>query len=520
MSEHEIVVRGGDVVDGTGAPRRRADVGITAGRVSGIGTGLRGGTVVDAGGRIVAPGFIDLHSHADFTVEGAPQATTQLHQGVTTLLTGNCGFSPFPLGEGGSRPRLPLGDHDGMSWDWTDAAGYRAAVTRARPAVNIGLQVGHGSIRHAVLGDEDRAPSPEELARMRGLVADAARAGVLGLSSGLIYAPGLFGGAEEVTALVTEAARHGMLYSTHIRNETDRVVESVAEAVAAAEAASARLEVSHLKCMGRPNHGSVARALELLDAARERGVDVAADVYPYTASSTGLSSRLAPWAVDGGPAALLERLADPATRERIAEALRVRFATDIDPTGVVLAEVGTGPYAGDVGRSLTELAARDGQDPAETALRVLQGHRAAVAIVNHAMADDDVDRVLTHPMVSVASDGAELAPTGRGTPHPRSFGTFSRVLGRYVRERGVLTLEDAVRKMTSLPASRLRLDDRGVLRAGAVADVVVFDPDTVLDRSTYVDPWQLSVGVDTVFVNGVRALDGGVPTGAVAGRAL
>lgn len=355
---------------------------------------------------------------------------------------------------------------------------------------------------------------------MRALVADAARAGALGLSSGLIYAPGVFGTPEEVTALVAEAAKHGMLYSTHVRNETDRVVDAVGDAIDAAERGGARLEVSHLKCMGRPNHGSVRRALELIDAARERGVDVAADVYPYTASSTGLASRLAPWAVDGGPDALLQRLAEPVTRARIAEALRTRFTEDIEPSGVVLAELGEGPYTGDIGRSLTDLAARDGVDPADAALDVLETHRVQVSIVNHAMADDDVDAVLRHPMVSVASDGAVLDAIGDGVPHPRSFGTFARVLGRYVRERGVLTLEDAVRKMTSLPASRLVLHDRGVLRAGAIADVVVFDPNTVIDRSTYTDPWQLAEGVHTVFVNGVQAVRDGTPTGRSAGGVL
>ncbi|ANY09449.1 N-acyl-D-amino-acid deacylase family protein [Pseudonocardia sp. HH130630-07] len=519
MSEHEIVIRGGEVADGTGAPRRRADVGVTGDRISGVGTGLTGDTVVDAGGLLVTPGFVDLHSHADFTLEASPYATTQLHQGVTTLLTGNCGFSPFPVGENGSRHRLPLSD-DPLSWDWDDAAGFRRAVERAGPAVNVGLQVGHGTIRHAVLGGADRAPTPGELARMQGMVAAAAAAGALGLSSGLIYAPGLFGTSDEVTALVRTAAEHGMLYSTHVRNETDRVVEAVDEAVRTAERAGARLEVSHLKCMGRPNHGAVREALALLDRARERGVDVAADVYPYTASSTGLTSRLAPWAIDGGPAALLDRLADPDLRARIADALRARFAHDIDPGGVVLAELPDGPYSADVGRSLTELAERAGTGPAEVALDVIARHRAQVGIVNHAMAEEDVDTVLRHPMVSVASDGWVLEPSGPGVPHPRSFGTFARVLGRYVRERGVLSVEEAVRKMTSLPAGRLGLADRGVLRAGAAADVAVLDPATVTDRSTYTRPWQLSDGVHAVLVNGVPSLLDGALTGRAGGRVL
>ena len=519
MTEHEIVVRGGDVIDGSGTPPRRCDVAITGDRITGVGPRLTGRTVVDAHGLVVTPGFIDLHSHADFTVPATPHATTQLHQGVTTLLTGNCGFSPFPVADHGSRHRLPVRE-DRLSWDWDDAAGFRRAVERARPAINIGLQVGHGAIRHAVLGGDDRPPSPGELDRMRELVTDAARAGALGLSSGLIYAPGVFATADEVTALAEVAAGHGLLYSTHMRNETDRVVAAVEEAIGTAERAGVRLEISHLKCMGRANHGSVREALALIDRARARGVDVTADVYPYTASSTGLTSRLAPWAVDGGAGALLTRLADPELRPRIAAELRARFAHDIDPDGIVLAELPDGRYSGDIGRSLTDLAARDGADPAELALDVIVEHRARVGIVNHAMDDADVQAVLAHPMVAVASDGWVMDPTGDGVPHPRSFGTFARVLGRYVRERAVLTLEEAIRKMTSLPAGRIGLADRGVLREGAAADVVVLDPGAVTDRSTYTEPWQLADGVHAVLVNGVTAFLNGRPTGAAGGRVL
>ncbi|TCP45069.1 N-acyl-D-amino-acid deacylase [Tamaricihabitans halophyticus] len=518
MTEHEIVIRGGEIIDGSGAPRSRADIGITGDRISGIGPDLAGAETVDAGGLVVTPGFIDLHSHADFTLETAPHATTQLYQGVTTLLTGNCGFSPFPVVDG-LPPRLPLAGHE-LSWDWADAAGFGRAVARARPAVNVGLQVGHGAVRHAVLGGEDRPPTEAELVRMGQLVADAARGGALGFSSGLIYAPGLFGDIAEIAELARVAAEHGMLYSTHMRNETDRLVEAVTEAIQTAERSGVRLEISHLKCMGRPNHGAVSEALRLIEAARERGVDVGADVYPYTASSTGLMSRLASWAVDGGAAALLDRLAEPETRARIAADLRARFASEIDPAGIVLAELRPGPYAASVGQSLQDLAAGSAADAADIALDVLAAHQAQVGIVNHAMAEQDVETVLRHPAVAVASDGWTMDARGDGMPHPRSFGTFSRVLGRYVRERGVLTLEDAIRKMTSLPAERLRLTDRGLLRQGAAADLVVFDPETVLDRSTYLDPWQLSEGMQAVLLNGVPVLRDGTPTGARSGKVL
>ncbi|MFR9723280.1 N-acyl-D-amino-acid deacylase family protein [Streptomyces sp. MS19] len=518
----DIALNGGLVVDGTGAPARPLHVGVRDGRIAALATEpLAARREIDATGQVVTPGFIDLHSHADYSLEPTPGADTQLTQGVTTLVTGNCGHSPFPVDEGGMLPRSGALDGSALSWTWKDTDGFRAAMTAVNPGVNLAFQLGHNAVRLAVLGMADRAPDEDELRRMRALVEDAARQGVVGFSTGLIYTPGLFAATDEVRALVRTAAAHGLLYSTHMRNESSHVIDAVREAIGTAEAAGARLEISHLKAMGPENHGAVTEALALLDAARERGVDVTADVYPYTASSTGLISRLPAWAVDGGVDATLGRLADPAARERIAGELRARFGRDIDPEGVVVAALPEGRYSGSVGRSIAGIGRAEGTDPAEAALRVLESHRCSVAIVNHAMSEDDVTAVLRHPWVSVASDGWVMTDERTGRPHPRSFGTFSRVLGRYVRERGVLTLEDAVRKMTSLPASRIGLTDRGVLREGAAADVAVFDPAAVTDRSTYDEPWQLSTGFSTVLVNGVPGLLGGELTRTPgAGRVL
>ncbi|MEY8041450.1 amidohydrolase family protein [Saccharopolyspora cebuensis] len=521
MARFDTVITGGEVVDGTGAPRRRRDVGITGGRIAEISPGpLTGGTVVDAAGQVVAPGFIDLHSHADYTLQAAPAATTQIRQGVTTLITGNCGHSPFPVRDVELLRRASILGDAGMSWDWRDAAGFRRTLDGTAPAVNVGLQVGHHAVRLAVLGDADRAPDADELAAMCALVAEAGRQGAVGFSTGLIYAPGVFADAAEVRALVATAARAGLLYSTHVRDESSGLLDAVREAIEAAEAGGARLEVSHLKATGPGNHGAVVEALALIDAARERGLDVAADVYPYAASSTALVSRLPSWALAGGRAALLARLADPAVRDRIAREVRASFGHDADPEGIVLADLPAGPYRGSTGRSIADIGRAEGTDPAEAALRVLAAHDAEVTIVHHGMSEADVDTVLRHPEVSVASDGWTLTERGAGRPHPRSFGTFARVLGRYVRERGVLDLEEAVRKMTSLPASRLRLADRGVLAPGAVADVVVFDPATIVDRATYEQPWQLATGCTAVLVGGVPALLAGEPTGRTAGRVL
>ncbi|PSL04790.1 N-acyl-D-amino-acid deacylase [Haloactinopolyspora alba] len=524
MSAHELVLRGGVLVDGTGAGSVPADVAVDGGRVTDVVPHRRGTDrpeghrVIDTDGCVIAPGFIDLHSHADFSLQGWPAATSQLPQGVTTLLGGNCGWSPFPVADLAElRASTAFFDPE-LSWEWTDGGGFAAAVDAVRPAVNLALQAGHSSLRLAAMGGDERPAAGDDIARMDALLAAAAGDGAHGFSTGLIYAPGAYADAAEVRALVAAAARHGLLYSTHIRNESDRLTAAVTEAVDAAEAAGARVQISHLKAMGRAHHGTVSAALELIDDAAARGVDIAADVYPYTASSTTLTARLPGWAMDGGPTGLLRRLADPPERDRLAAELRARIRLDADD--VVIAELGEGPYRDAVGSSIGDVARRDGVDAAETTLRVLEAHDAAVAVVNHGMSEDDVATVLRHPRVAVASDGWVLRPSGSGRPHPRSFGTFPRVLGRYVREQGVLTLPEAVRKMTSLPASRLGLHDRGVVTPGAVADVVVFDPDTVADRATFKDPWRLAEGVRTVLVTGEVALDDGEITDVRAGRVL
>jgi N-acyl-D-amino-acid deacylase len=518
----DLVITGGTVIDGTCSEPIRADLAIGDGRVRAVGPPgtLRGRTVLPADGHVVTPGFIDLHSHADFSVPGYPGADTAVAQGVTTLLTGNCGWSTFPVTDLARMQAASAFLNPELDWSWTDLAGYADAVDATRPAVNLALQVGHSALRLAVLGGAERAPDTRELDQMTGLLAVAAEQGAYGFSTGLIYAPGAYADADEVTALARVAARYGLLYSTHIRDETYEMLEAVAEAIETARASGARLQISHLKAMGRENHGAVTQALQLIDAARASGLDVTCDVYPYTASSTTLSSRLPTWALDGGIDRLLHRLDDATVRKKIAADLQQRMGRDVDPEAVIVAELPPGPLSGARGMSIAALGRELGVDPAEAALRLLAGHRGAVAVVNHAMAEADVVAVLRHPAASVASDGWVLRPSGPGQPHPRSFGTFARVLGRYVREGADLALAEAVRKMTSLPASRLGMTDRGVLRAGAVADVTVFDPQRVTDRSTFEDPWQLATGVQHVLVAGEPVLRDGELTGARPGRVL
>jgi N-acyl-D-amino-acid deacylase len=513
-----IAITGGLVLDGTGADAVPATVLVDGERIVDAvppDAPVADVEVIDAAGNIVAPGFIDLHSHADFTVLAAPDATTQLYQGVTTLVTGNCGWSPFPITDLES---LKAGtafldpDHD---WSWHDTAGFAALV---EPAVNVALQVGHSSLRLAVMGGAERAPAPAELRQMQDLLREAAEQGAVGFSTGLIYAPGAYAEPSEVAALVVTAGECGLLYSTHIRDEGAKLLEALDEAIAAAHAGGTKLEISHLKAVGEPNHGLVTAALERLDRARADGLDVGWDVYPYTASSTTLTARLPTWALGGGTAALLHRLADPVERERIAAELRT--AELFDPYAVVIASLPPGRYEDCRGLSLAEIARRDDVDAAEAVLRVLAHHDAAVSVVNHAMSEDDVVTVLRHPCTSVASDGWILSGRGSGHPHPRNFGTFPRVLGRYARDQAVLTLPEAIRRMTSLPASRLGFGDRGVVKPGAIADLVVLDPGQVADRSTYDDPWQLSAGIEHVLVAGEPVLADGVPTGRRPGRVL
>ena len=522
----DIAINNAQIIDGTGKARVTGSIGIRNGLIAEVHFGaeeagtLSGTETIEAHGQVVSPGFIDLHSHADFSLEANPQAITQITQGVTTLLTGNCGTSPFPVTDLGALQAATSFLRPELNWSWSDAAGFAEALQRSKPAINIALQVGHGALRIAAMGDSEREPTSEELGRMCKLLRQAAGQGVRGFSTGLIYAPGSYAATAEVVALARTAAECGLLYSTHMRNETDNVLEAVAEAISVARATGVRLEISHIKAMGPRNHGKVEQALKMMSDARAEGVDVAADVYPYTASSTSLVSRLPGWALDGGGRALLKRLADKDQRKKISEALAERFKGEIDPSGIVLAALPLGKYTEWIGHSLAEIAQAHDATAPEAALDILAGHDAAVAIINHAMADDDVDAALCDPYVSVASDGWVMTAQGDGKPHPRSFGTFSRVLGHYVRERGLLPLEEAVRKMTSLPAARAGLSDRGRIIVGHVADLAVFDPAKIADKSTYTEPWQLTEGVAHVIVGGQLALRDHEPTPAGAGRIL
>jgi N-acyl-D-amino-acid deacylase len=380
------------------------------------------------------------------------------------------------------------------------------------------LQVGHGAVRIAVMGFEDRPATPAELTAMERLVAQAMEQGAVGLSSGLAYAPGCYAPESELVALAKVVARYGGFYSSHIRNEGDRLEEAVAEALTVGREAALPVQLSHHKAAGRANWGKVHRTLALMDEARSRGEDVAADQYPYTASATTMTSQMPDWALVGGVDAMVARLRDPATREQIRA--RLRQGDQERWARVHIASVAVEDHRSTEGRSVAEVAGTWGVEAAEAVCQLLEANFGQVGQVSFSMDEADVRTVMRHPAVAIGSDGLAFAPRGGGKPHPRYYGTFPRVLGHYRRDEGIFSLEEAVRKMTSLPASRVRLWDRGILRPGAAADVVLFDPDTVADGATFSDPHRYPIGIDLVIVGGQIVVEDGLDTGATAGRLL
>lgn len=517
------------LADGTGAPLRRADVVVAGGRIIDVAPAHSTAVVteIDITGLVVAPGFIDIHTHCDFTLPRYPRADSMVRQGVTTVVAGNCGHSTFPVGSGERRELLQrysafLGDD--LDWSWSDAAGYTAMLSALPLAVNVALLVGHGTARVAAMGFESRPPDERELAQMCAAVADAMRAGAFGFSSGLIYPPGSYATTGEIVALAAPAAAAGGFYATHMRNEGPALLTAVGEAIEVAQRAGLPLHISHHKVLGRRNWGLTEASLELADSARRSGTDITLDQYPYQASSTTLTVALPGWAMEGGVAGMRARLADPAQRERIrTEILNGpadgRPHRDFEPDTIVIASV---PQDGRdlTGHTLAELAAARDVPPVDLLLTLLAQHGGGVEVVIFGIGEDDIKRVMRHPHVAVASDGWTLHPNAGGCPHPRSYGTFARVLGHYVRDEGVLSLPAAVRKMTSLPAGRLGLADRGVVRQGAVADLAVFDPATVTDRATFTNPHQYCTGVEHVFVNGIQVIEAAADTGRPAGHVL
>lgn len=499
---YDLLLKNGRIVDGTGSPWYRADIAVSGDVIARIAPSIADSArrVIDLKGQVVTPGFIDIHTHARRAIFQVPTAENYVRQGVTTLIEGPDGSSPVPLGP------------------------FLARLDSLPKSVNIGSFVGQGSIRSAVMGEVNRPATPEELERMRALVEQGMRDGAFGLSSGLFYVPGAFTPTEEVIDLAKVAGRWGGIYISHLRDEASGVVKSVEETIRIGEEGGLPTQVTHHKIVGPAYWGRSVETLRLIDQARARGVDATIDQYPYTASSTSITAALLPsWAEEGGREALLRRVRDPVTRERIkresAEIIRTERGGG-DPKNVVIAFCAWDPSL--AGRSLVDVARMRGlpatiEGGAEAALWITE--QGGCQGIFHAISEEDLERILRHPATMIASDGG-IVVFGEGHPHPRSYGTFARVLGHYVRERGVLRLEEAVRKMTSFPAQRLGLVDRGLVRPGMKADLAVFDPDRVRDAATFERPHQYAEGFFLVVVNGQIVLENGALTAARPGRVL
>jgi len=499
--DYDTLIRNGSIVDGSGARAYQGDIAITGGEIVKIGdlSGSSAKRNIDATGLTVSPGFIDLHTHADRNIMDNPGIENYLHQGVTTILAGNCGNSPVHLDE------------------------YFNSVEDTGISLNLAMLIGHNDVRKEVMGNDNRAPTAEELLQMEALVNEAMNEGAFGLSTGLIYLPGTYSETSEVVTLASAAARKDGIYASHIRNEFELVIEAIEEAITIGREADVPVHISHFKVADNTMWGDSTVTLGLVEAAREEGLDVTIDQYPYTAGSTGLANVFPTWARAGSQEDFQDRLDDPDTRARIkADTIRklngARAAGDLSRITIASFD-GHPEYAG---KTMAEVTMMNGREPtiengAEVAMEILyDGEASAIYFM---MEEEDVRRILQAPFTSVASDGSAV-PFGENVPHLRNYGTFPRVLGKYVREDGLLSLEQAIYKMTALPATRMSLENRGLLREGMTADINIFDPETVGANDDWANPHQYATGFSYVIVGGVPVIEKGVRTGAFPGSVL
>ena len=531
----DTVIAEATLVDGTGAPARQADVGVIQGRIAAIGQ-LAGRDVVDrieVGGRVVCPGFIDTHTHSDLTPLMDARCASKVRQGVTTELVGHCGFSAFPLVKGTPQERAELdravmmatAGGRGIEAGWSDCAGYLQALEQAKPAFNMATLVGNGTIRSAVMGYDNRPPTGDELKAMRWQVAQAMEQGALGLSSGLTLYPSSVAQADELVALCEELVRWGGLYDSHTRHLAGWHFRSVEEAIEIGQQAGVAVQVAHI-CLIDPRYwGEADQLLAIIEGARGDGVDVTYDAYPYTAAGCPFSELMPEWVQVGGTEAMLERLSEPATRRQVLAEADSTWGSGIPSRWEKVVIAWGGPH-GDpswTGRSVAELAEESSVSPEEMMVTiVIQSHDVGLMVVHNRL-DEDVERFVSHPLGMIGSDGIAVAadgPWGLAPVHPRFYGAFPRVLAHYVRERQAMVLEEAIRKMTSLPADRLGLHDRGRLQQGKAADLVILDPSTVQDRATFEEPHQYPAGISHVMVNGQWAVRDGEQTDARPGQVL
>jgi N-acyl-D-amino-acid deacylase len=501
--KYDLIIQNGRIVDGSGNPWYVADVGIKDGRIAAIGRLCKGAEcpakrTLDAKGLIVAPGFIDVHTHVEGGIARIPTADNYLFDGVTSLITGNCGGSEIDLDKffGGLRGKI---------------------------SINVGTLIGHNSVRREVMGSAERDPTPEEQAKMEALVEQAMRQGAVGFSTGLIYIPGTYSKTPEVVGLARAAAKYNGVYASHMRSEGEKVFEAIDEAIAVGREAGMPVEISHFKVANKKLWGQSSRTIGMVEKARAEGIDVTVDQYPYTASSTNLGTLLPSWALADGTEAVKKRLTDPATRKKIADEMKETINKRNGRKRLDYAVVASARWDTTLeGKSITQINKEKGRkgklaDEIETVLDMME--KGGAQMVYHSMDERDVERIMRYPYTMTASDGG-VQEFGRGVPHPRSYGTNARVLARYIREKNVERLEEAIRKMTSLPAQRFRLTERGLIRPGMWADIVVFDEKTVADTGTFEKPHSYATGFQYVLVNGEVTIATGKHTGAHVGQIL
>lgn len=530
--EFDIVIKGGHIIDGTGNPWFGGDIGIGKGKVKKIGfIRGKGRETIDADGMVISPGFVDLHNHSDLSVLAFPNCENYIMQGVTVAVVGNCGLSMAPVNPQRLEllkeyllPLLPLdGDY---GWDWKTLKEYYEKVEERKISLNLVPLVGHGALRIAVKGFEKSEPSKEEMNEMKQLLAESLEDGAFGMSTGLIYPPGCYSTTEELVELGGVLKKYGRIYTSHIRNESTKLAEAVKEAIRIGEENNIPVEVSHHKAKGEENWGKVDSTLRLMGKARERGVEVNCDVYPYTAGSTIISALLPIWVLEGGIEKMVERLKSKEIRERIKEEFvkdRIEgenYFRDAGFNGIFVASCPSNKEY--EGKSLMEIIRHKNRlsEPYEALFDLLLEIRGNSQTIHFMLDEEDVKKVISSPLSSICSDSWAMSPTSPGKPHPRAYGAFPKVLGRYVREEKILRIEEAIRKMTSLPASKVRLKNRGLLKEGFWADITIFDPAKIKDTATYQDPQQYPTGIKYVIVNGGVSVEDGKLTYAKFGKIL
>jgi N-acyl-D-amino-acid deacylase len=530
-SPYDTVVRNGRIIDGTGSPWYSGDIGIRDGRIAAIGNlaGASARRTIDAHGMVVAPGFIDMLGQSELTILVNPHLPSKIYQGITTEITGE-GSSVAPVTDAMLNADRLTFEHYGIKPDWHTLREYFARLEHQGMGINLATYVGATQVRRMVVGDDNRAPTAAELDRMRALVRAAMQDGAVGLSTSLQYAPAPYATTEELIALATEASKFGGIYATHMRSEANDILAALDETVRIGREAGIPVEIWHLKVAGKANWGRMPEVIARIEAARRSGVDITADTYAYPAGSNTFSAIIPPWAHDGGDVKLIERLKDPATRARIRRELEDpsgqwenEWQEVTGPEGILIGAVQNPKLLPLQGKTIAQIAQLWHKDPIDTVFDLLIEDEAFTSVAIFMMSEPDIVLALQQPWVSICNDSEGTAPDGilgKEHPHPRAYGTFPHILRKYVREERKLPLEDAIRKFSALAAQRMRLTDRGVLKTGMWADVVVFDPDTIRDLATFDNPNQLSEGMRYVLVNGVPVIDDGKMTNALPGKVL